>query len=585
MRFVDSNVEKTVLAALGMDTLDDENQLKEIVSLELEGVRRLDDLMRLSELRSLVIYGSTLENPEALAALTSLTRLDLHNVSGFQSVHIAPLKQLKSLSITCCGEMDLEPLSRLRRLSELSLWEAGISDITAISALTRLEWLDLTDNPVKDVTPLLGLKHLKTLNLDLEGIADKRLLAKPPLCTALSRCPDFAENAPQSPRKREPRGIPRLQWIADVHPRLHFCRDAMLLRLSGGLERLVCRDYGANRNQDDYDLYLDSRPLLETRIPSCGTCACMLKFGYGDGIARNEEYLGVRDRLNSGFEGLKSTVEVLAPLVGLMASGWYLLADYDLFPVRNYGQSFDYFWDSEDYTDELHNFHVFVGGFAEYHDAPLFLVPSQRPSGMSLSRVEEYLRRLSEGDRFPRAVALYLNGSVAMLLDGHHKAAACAAEGVPVPTLVIFPIKPEPALKAACEEKQRLYLHKPNHGFSVVLRNGRRELLGTAKCLETMDKRRVYPEPGDPPAWGSIPDDLRTDRFGNYPNAGLLTMGTELPPDGIRERIQREMKQPDGSHDRGLIQQLRAYAELFPHGKWLSQSEREWLKRPELDYL
>ena len=26
----------------------------------------------------------------------------------------------------------------------------------------------------------------------------------------------------------------------------------------------------------------------------------------------------------------------------------------------------------------------------------------------------------------------------------------------------------------------------------------------------------------------------------------------------------------------------QAYAELFPHGKWLSPSEREWLKRSEL---
>ena len=162
---------------------------------------------------------------------------------------------------------------------------------------------------------------------------------------------------------------------------------------------------------------------------------------------------------------------------------------------------------------------------------------------------------------------------------------ACAAEGVPVPTLVIFPIKPEPALKAACEENQRLYLYKPDRGFSVVLRNGRRELLGTAICLETMTKRRVYPEPGDPPAWGSIPDHLRTDRFGSYPNAGLLTMGTELPPDNIRESLAREMKLPDGAHDRRLVQQLRAYAELFPHHKWLSPSEREWLKRPELNYL
>lgn len=116
------------------------------------------------------------------------------------------------------------------------------------------------------------------------------------------------------------------------------------------------------------------------------------------------------------------------------------------------------------------------------------------------------------------------------------------------------------------------------------MRNGQRELLGTAISLETMAKRRVYPESGNPPAWGDIPEILRTERFSNYPNEGLLSMGTELSPDSIREHIPREMKQPDGAHDRYLIQRLRAYSELFSHGKRLSPSEREWLKRPELDY-
>ena len=121
MRFVDSNVEKSVLAALGVDDIDDEKQLNEIIFLDLKDIRRLDDLMCLPNLRRLAIYESALENPEALAALTSLTQLNLHKVSGFGSVHIAPLKQLKSLSITCCGEMDLEPLSGLRRLRSLEL--------------------------------------------------------------------------------------------------------------------------------------------------------------------------------------------------------------------------------------------------------------------------------------------------------------------------------------------------------------------------------------------------------------------------------------------------------------------------------
>lgn len=392
-----------------------------------------------------------------------------------------------------------------------------------------------------------------------------------------------SENRAQ--KSNHKRAFPRLTYLANVHPRLHFCRDAALFRLSGGLDRLVYAD--RPESKEVYGLYLNGISLAEARIPSCGTCGTFLWAGYGDGLINETECMTVRDQINAGYRSLKHCGDVLAPIIGLMKSGLYLVADFDLFPVQD---GVDYFWDVPDYNGELHFEHWYVGGWRVSHHQPFFLAPSQRAALMNPARVDAYRRRIQDGedDAFPRAIALYMNGGVALLLDGHHKAAACAAEGTPVKTLVIFQVSPEKQLECSVNDRKRLYLQDEIGPFSscspLSICDGEGVKLGVLNCMESKDKRPVIVHEPEKVAWGRVPDECRTTHFCDYPNTGLLSNISELPPSRIRTLIETEMKLGKDAHDMRAIGLLRTYAALFPEGKWLSASERAWLAREDQEF-
>lgn len=381
------------------------------------------------------------------------------------------------------------------------------------------------------------------------------------------------------------RSFPHLTYLANVHPRLHFCRDAALMRLSGGVERLVYS--GRSQNSDVYGLYLNGVPLVEAHIDNCPTCGTLLWAGYGDGLINEGECNAVRNSINSGYSGLKQSCDYLAPIVGLMKSGLYLVADFDLFPVQHTNYN-DYFWDVPKYNGELHFDHWYVGGWRASYHQPLYLAPSQRASQMNPARVDEYRRRIQEGDTFPRAIALYMNGGVALLLDGHHKAAACAAEGVPVKTLVIFQVEADEAIDGALNEKKRLYLQDEFGPFyschPLSICDGQGSRLGVLNCMQGKGNKLMEVQEREKVEWGRVPDEYRTERFNDYPNAGLLASISELQPDRIRGYIESEMKKAKDTHDMEIIKLLRVYAKLFPEGKWLSPSERAWLSREDQEF-
>ena len=590
MQFADPAVAIAVKKVLGHDEID-AAQLGAVRELYITGAASLADLPRFANLYRLYIRESALKDGEILSTLTQLTELSLGNVSGVKSEHIATLTWLKDLSVCDCGQWTLQPLAGLTRLRLLTLHNLGIEDLTPLKGMTRLELVSLWGNPIRDVSVFKGMKHLHRLSLDWENLADRQALADKRVSAALESLEyaDFPENAPSAPQKagKRNKSMPRLEYLADVHSRVYFCRDAALVRLKGGLDKLACRDYGV-RKKEKYDLYLDGVPLVETHIPGCRTCGTRLWAGYGDGLINQQACQAVRDSQNAEYTGLKNAVDSLAPLVGLMKSGWYVIADFDLFPVQNYGVKFDYFWDVPEYTTELHFHHAWPG--TQLLDAPMFLAPSQRAAQMNPERLEYYRQRLKESDSFPRAVALYLNGGVALLLDGHHKAAACAAEGVPVKTTVIFPIEDGKKLEAALSDGRRLYFHHArswnlHSSGPLILRNGQGEDLTRVSCLQRMRKKHVFTEPMDDVEWGRVPDEYRTAKFSDYPNPAQLIYGTLLPPDQIRSLIESEMKKEKGSHDMTAIEQLRSYAALFPDSKWLSASERAWLNRPYEDFF
>ena len=68
---------------------------------------------------------------------------------------------------------------------------------------------------------------------------------------------------------------------------------------------------------------------------------------------------------------------------------------------------------------------------------PRFLHPTQPAAKHDPRRVEEYRRQLRAGKRLSPALCHAAFEYLSILLDGHHRACACALEGVPVPCLIL----------------------------------------------------------------------------------------------------------------------------------------------------
>ncbi len=326
--------------------------------------------------------------------------------------------------------------------------------------------------------------------------------------------------------------------------------------------------------------------------------------------------------MNLPFESLDISVERIAPLIGLMASGLYLVMDCELFPTLrgwNYrGSCLDKmcFGPEAKFTTSM---------CGDDYDAPLFFMPTQRASQLNPARIGEYMEMLRQEDyRMPRAVALYLNGCATLLLDGHHKAAAAAALGRCVRTLVICPLGQQKELEAALQAEKKLELFHGRWNYEEDCLNdgsaGRMRLCDEAlvkiasvpglqdgsihDLAEMIEKRTAGP-------WGEAPEICRAyDQ--QYPSSRFLMAGTMIPPDRIKAQIRKLMETPWESsmhqinkwrypdYDRqedekaywwenapefpsdefeSVFGCLYAYSILFPDSPMLTQKQREWIEK------
>lgn len=108
--------------------------------------------------------------------------------------------------------------------------------------------------------------------------------------------------------------------------------------------------------------------------------------------------------------------------------------------------------------------------------------------------------------------------------------------------------------------------------------------LGTLNSMESENKKQIKVQELEDIPWGRVPDEYRTEHFNDYPGIDLLTSISEIPPDRIRELIETEMRKGKDAHNMKNIKLLRAYAALFPEGKWLNASERAWLAREDQEF-
>lgn len=175
------------------------NELWNITSFTLpENAQYVDDLTKLTYLKSLTITGQTFDSLRFLTSLTDLGELNLLDCR-FQPADlsiIAALPNLKRLTLSDCSLStisglekaqnleyvnlnnntirNLEPLSQLIKLREIELSHNALTGLNVLSSLSNLEKLDVSYNSLTSIAPIATCTKLSWLNIDhneLSGLA------------------------------------------------------------------------------------------------------------------------------------------------------------------------------------------------------------------------------------------------------------------------------------------------------------------------------------------------------------------------------------------------------------------------------
>lgn len=271
-------------------------------------------------------------------------------------------------------------------------------------------------------------------------------------------------------------------------------------------------------------------------------------------------------------------------MLGLFADGDYVIADYNLYP--RIGKT--HFWNGE-YTgsDLLHMYYAYSGGSLIY-DSPLCLFPTEHTSYLNYDRVIYYKNRLKEGNHYPRAIAYYLSGGIALLLDGHHKVTAACLEGEPARCLVIMNTNIMKNSEWMSLNQNRTYRVESNRLCSGInpmsLNDKNGDLLGQICTITeqnlSIEKQELQPDTKQNIEWTSIPEKL-CKNIKNYPDIRLLTEGMMIPKNQIRHEFDKLIHHTDPQNDKGRLYYLLKYCKAFPESKWITKNERKWIEKME----
>lgn len=239
----------------------------------------------------------------------------------------------------------------------------------------------------------------------------------------------------------EDKQIPKIELLKLIDTAAHsWCSGALLISVETGVGTLRTAQLKTAGPKNQYNtslaVTLHGTPLVFTHTPVCGTCESLIAAGYGIENVDCEELREVSQRLDEGFTDIADALNSLKPLLGLLDSGIYLIADIPHFPTDGNGH---FFWDV---PDEMASYPATAVVTMEDSQcimgAPAFLYPSQTAASFDAERMQHYMERYALDKAKPRAVAYHLTEYLSVLLDGHHKTAAAAQLGQSVPCLTII---------------------------------------------------------------------------------------------------------------------------------------------------
>lgn len=403
--------------------------------------------------------------------------------------------------------------------------------------------------------------------------------------------------------------MPKVSFVRKIGVRALCCHEAAIVKVEDGMDRFHLR---MGHAKDDRDLYFDDNFLVSANIDGCPTCEAFLGRGYGEGVMNSAECRAVGDSLNGPYDGLEAATRNLAPILGLFSSGYYVLADWDQYPTTwGMGGGFDDFMLGGNCPYETGI--RFCGGcqMDEMHFAPMFLWASQSPLRMDWNRVRHYMEVFkAERVDLPRPVAVFMNGGMSLVLDGHHKLAAAAMLGRTLRASLIFKLANPDSVEQALQQGGKLFLCTPGTRAifkrdahtgdecleydivfgPVFICDSHENVLSKAECWDAATPLpKVEPMASRLGAWE---DAMGADNefVKNYKPARMffplgydINKGTHVYLNYIRRSLVNLRKTYERLHSLTLdglrmAEDLILYKTLFPKEKWVSEAELAWLQ-------
>ena len=215
-------------------------------------------------------------------------------------------------------------------------------------------------------------------------------------------------------------------------------KEAKLVYVNGKGKLTVER--GKSRHPDweaPSKIKLNDVPLIQAKIPDCPTCSSLLATGYGIENANCKELLEIQEKINSDYVNLETSINNMKPLLTLLESGFYLIADAICYPTD--GENF--FWNVlNNLTENLTTAPAYLGEGTYVFNQPVYLYPTQTTNSYNKDRVDYYIEKFkNSADNKPRAIVYNFEEFINFIIDGHHKACASTILKEPVSCILIIP--------------------------------------------------------------------------------------------------------------------------------------------------
>ncbi|WP_127508831.1 hypothetical protein [Paenibacillus humicus] len=215
-------------------------------------------------------------------------------------------------------------------------------------------------------------------------------------------------------------------------------QDAVLFQVHNGTRKLGNR-YGADRTgQPHRFLLLDGKPLSDSSGDAiyCPTCEKLLSLGLGREQVDEEFIRTIQCSQTDHSSDIAHAFEKAKPMLSMLDDGYYLITRILMVPTDGEGR---FFWNL---STSKKRYPAAADVYYKYHysnGTPKFLLPSQGTGCLNEERIDYYLEQIRNGQTMT-GLALYNDGFMSTLLDGHHRAAAAYAANTYVDCLTIIPV-------------------------------------------------------------------------------------------------------------------------------------------------